>query len=111
MNDCARCGSCCYGDEMWIHVMAADDVVLGDDNVERLTVLTEHGRGYRSRSMKMVAGRCIALRDDLGDGRPGCSIYGIRPDICRTFCAGSPDCQAARRRRGGADPGVAGDTA
>jgi Fe-S-cluster containining protein len=84
---------------MWIHVMAVDDAVLGTENVERLTVLTEHGRGYRARSMRMVGGRCVAFRDDLGDGRPGCSIYENRPEICRAFCAGSADCLAARRRR------------
>jgi Fe-S-cluster containining protein len=103
ITDCVRCGSCCYGDEMWIHVMANDDAILGEENVQRLTVLTEHGRGYRARSMKMKDGRCVAFRDDLGDGRPGCSIYARRPDICRTFQAGSDDCGAARRRRGSDD--------
>lgn len=100
LDECVRCGACCYGDEMWIHVMAADDDILGEENVRRLTVLTEHGRGYRARSMKMVGGRCIAFRGDLGDGHPGCSIYECRPEICRAFRAGSSDCQAARRRRG-----------
>jgi Fe-S-cluster containining protein len=80
--------------------MAADDDILGEAEIARSTVMTEHGRGYRARSMKMVGGRCIAFRDDLGDGRPGCSIYERRPEICRTFCAGSSDCEAARRRRG-----------
>jgi Fe-S-cluster containining protein len=103
ISDCARCGACCYGDEMWIHVMAVDDDLLGDDNVARFTVLTQHGRGYFARSMKMVGGRCVAFRDDAGDGRPGCSIYGCRPEICRAFSAGTPDCLAARRRRGIAD--------
>jgi Fe-S-cluster containining protein len=98
-SGCVRCGACCYGDEMWIHVMAIDDGILGEDNVKRLTVLTEHGRGYRARSMKMVGGRCIAFRDDLGDGHPGCSIYERRPEICRDFSGGSADCLAARRRR------------
>jgi uncharacterized protein len=98
--DCRTCGACCYGDEMWVHVMAVDDDRLGDDRVHRLTVLTQHGRGYFARSMKMVGGRCIAYRDSLADGGCGCSIYDARPDICRTFEAGSADCHAARRRRG-----------
>jgi len=83
---------------MWVHVMAGDDSRLGPDGVRRLTVLTQHGRGFFSRSMKMVGGRCIAYRDQLEDGGCGCSIYELRPDICRTFAAGSPDCHAARRR-------------
>jgi Fe-S-cluster containining protein len=98
--DCRTCGACCYGDEMWIHVMACDDERLGHQGVRHLTVLTEHGRGYIARSMKMVGGRCIAFRDRLVDGGCGCSIYETRPDICRDFQAGSADCLAARRRRG-----------
>jgi len=50
--------------------------------------------------MKMEKGRCVAFRDRLADGGTGCSIYEVRPDICRTFEAGSADCHAARRRRG-----------
>ncbi len=98
--DCRTCGACCYGDEMWIHVMAGDDHRLGEDKVRRLTVLTQHGRGYVARSMKMEGGRCVAFRDSLGDGGCGCSIYEVRPEICRTFEAGSKDCYAARERRG-----------
>jgi uncharacterized protein len=97
--DCRTCGACCYGDEMWVHVMAVDDDRLGDDRVRRLTVLTQHGRGYFARSMKMSEGRCAAYRDCLADGGCGCSIYEARPDICREFAAGSADCHAARRRR------------
>jgi Fe-S-cluster containining protein len=81
--------------------MAGDDDRLGDDKVRRLTVLTQHGRGYFARSMKMTGGRCTAFRDELPDGGGcGCSIYEVRPDICREFAAGSPDCHAARQRRG-----------
>jgi Fe-S-cluster containining protein len=85
---------------MWIHVMAADDARLGDDNVRRLTVLTVHGQGYVARSMRMVGGRCVAYRDRLEDGGCGCSIYQHRPEICEAFTAGSKDCLEARARRG-----------
>jgi Fe-S-cluster containining protein len=85
---------------MWIHVMADDDERLGEARLRHLTVLTQHGRGYVARSMQMVGGRCVAYRDVLDDGGCGCSIYGARPAICRDFAAGSPDCHAARRRRG-----------
>ena len=98
--DCRACGACCYGDELWVHVMAGDDVRLGDDRLRHLTVLTQHGRGYFARSMKMQNGRCVAFRDRLPDGGTGCSIYEVRPEICRTFEAGSADCHAARRRQG-----------
>jgi hypothetical protein len=98
--DCRTCGACCYGDSMWVHLVAKDDERLGDAGVRRLTVLTEHGRGYFARSMRMVGGHCLAFAADLGDGGCGCSIYDVRPDICRDFAAGSLDCFAARARRG-----------
>jgi Fe-S-cluster containining protein len=99
--DCGTCGACCYGDEMWIHVMAADDELLGAEKVRRLTVLTEHGRGYVARSMRMVNGRCVAYQDYSAGAHAGCcSIYASRPGICRDFAAGTPDCHAARRRQG-----------
>jgi Fe-S-cluster containining protein len=98
--DCRTCGACCSGDTMWVHVLMNDDERLGPDRVRRLTVLTEHGRGYFARSMKMVGGRCAAFSETLDDGKVGCSIYAVRPDVCRDFAAGSPDCHAARRRQG-----------
>lgn len=99
--DCGTCGACCYGDEMWIHVMAGDDERIGDERLHRLTVLTEHGRGYVARSMKMAGGRCVAYQDNAAGAHPGCcSIYEVRPAICREFAAGTADCHAARKRRG-----------
>jgi Fe-S-cluster containining protein len=98
--DCRTCGACCYGDTMWVHLVADDDDRLGEERVRRLTVLTEHGRGFFARSMKMSGGRCVAFSEKLADGGCGCSIYQVRPEICRDFAAGSPDCLAARARRG-----------
>ena len=39
----------------------------------------------------------IQLPDEQG---VRCSIYEARPAICREFAAGTPDCHAARKRRG-----------
>ncbi len=98
--DCRTCGACCWGDELWVHVTRSDEERLGDDAFRRLTVLTEQGRGYRSRGMRMERGRCVAFRDQLPDGGGcGCSVYEIRPAICGEFDAGSDDCFAARERR------------
>jgi Fe-S-cluster containining protein len=85
---------------MWVHLLADDDERLGPERVRRLTVLTEHGRGFFARSMRMAGGRCVAFSDRLDDGQSGCSIYEVRPGICREFAAGTPACHAARARRG-----------
>jgi Fe-S-cluster containining protein len=46
-------------------------------------------------------GRCVctALRGTIG-ARVSCAIYERRPDECRKFTAGSPDCHKARAQAG-----------
>lgn len=34
------------------------------------------------------------------NGENRCTIYATRPDVCREFAPGSPQCQEARTRRG-----------
>ena len=67
---------------MWVHVLAVDEERMGE-RARELTVLTRHGRGYVACSMKMVDGHCVAMRPAAGSG--GCSVYPIRPDICRVL--------------------------
>ncbi len=98
--DCRTCGACCYGDERWIKLERGDDDRLGDLHA-KVTVWVEHGRGYRSRAMRMAQGRCVAYSDALPDGcGVGCSIYGVRPAVCRELDAGSVGCLEARARGG-----------
>ncbi|MDB5101020.1 MAG: hypothetical protein JWM80_5441 [Cyanobacteria bacterium RYN_339] len=39
--------------------------------------------------------RCIFLKGELGD-TVGCTAYARRPQVCRDFTAGTPECLAAR---------------
>ena len=49
------------------------------------------------RGMRCEGDRCLALVGTVGD-ETGCTIYGLRPDVCRTCQPGDPECLIARAR-------------
>lgn len=81
--DCVECGGiCCQG---IIDVYHVDEIFYDD-------ALTEEDPNKKyDRVMKMVDGRCIALKN----GR--CTIYLKRPTVCRDFQVGSSCCENYRR--------------
>jgi Fe-S-cluster containining protein len=96
--DCQTCGACCHGDEGWVHVDAADDArVDSSPALSAHVVLTRHG-GYVKRSLRMVGGACSALAKTPSGVT--CTIYEVRPSVCRELESGSDACHAARRARG-----------
>jgi Fe-S-cluster containining protein len=100
--DCQACGACCYGDDGWVHVDAADDArVDASERLRALVVMTRMG-SYVRRSLRMLNGRCAGLADT--DTGVTCSVYADRPTVCRALKAGSEDCVRARRARWG-EPG------
>lgn len=47
--------------------------------------------------MKCVGDRCAALGGEIGK-RTACTIYALRPDVCRACLPGDPECLMARAR-------------
>ena len=77
-NPCHACGACCDHPEPWstIDLDAAD---VASIPVE----MTVHSWGQRVK-MARNGNRCVALIGTVGiDAR--CSIYEIRPTICRSY--------------------------
>lgn len=66
----------------------------------RLTVLHDGPPSLRWRFLRRdpASGRCDALAGELR--KCSCSIYEDRPNLCREFEAGSPDCLEVRRKLG-----------
>jgi len=70
--NCQMCGNCCR-----LRIIS-----VTDDDIKRISekgykdFYAKKGNEYW---MKRVKGRCIFLKDDK------CSIYEIRPEICRKF--------------------------
>jgi Fe-S-cluster containining protein len=88
--DCFSCGACCYSNE----------VLLGKDDVRRfekagrpeLAAMPYARRKNGKLVLRLAADKgCLQLG---ADNR--CSIYAIRPDMCRTFPVGSECCLSAR---------------
>lgn len=80
-----------------MRVTGADWERLGVD-AERVA----HFIGNRA-FMKMNDGRCAALVPQIAaDGEPEylCSIYAVRPQVCRDLARGSPECEGERMSKG-----------
>lgn len=96
--DCLACGACCHNEPGWIHLMPEDDARVEASPVLAPLVEVTRVGGYVRHSLRMVEGACGAL--DRSPPGTYCRAYASRPTVCREFEAGSPDCHAARRRRG-----------
>jgi uncharacterized protein len=85
---CRACGACCSYSPEWPRFSLEADAqldaiptVLVDDTLAR---------------MRCYGDRCAALVGDVGVST-SCSVYSVRPDVCRACLPGDDACQMARR--------------
>jgi Fe-S-cluster containining protein len=83
--DCLTCGCCCAWSETW-------PVLIGDRDGEGIP---EDLIDLDNERMQSYGNRCSALEGKIGC-RVGCSVYAVRPLVCREFQAGSDDCLMVR---------------
>jgi Fe-S-cluster containining protein len=84
---CLTCGACCFSTlETYVRVSGDDHARLGA-LAEELVVFVGN-RAY----MRIVGGRCAALRVDAQERRFVCTVYDVRPQACRDLARGSPQC-------------------
>jgi len=89
--ECVDCGCCCYSTlRDYVHVRGADHARM-DDRARSLTEFDGH-----TCTMRMVDGHCAALVIDPDARTYHCSIYPMRPDVCRSLERGSGACRADR---------------
>lgn len=88
--DCLACGACCY----------SNNVILGDADIERFRRGGRPELGAMPYARRKNGKLTLRLAADKGCLQLGagnrCSIYPIRPDMCRTFPVGSECCLSAR---------------
>jgi Fe-S-cluster containining protein len=88
--DCLACGACCYSNE----------VVLGKDDVRRFERAGRPELAAMPYARRKNGKLVLRLATDRGCVQLGvdnrCNIYGIRPDMCRTFPPGSECCLSSR---------------
>ena len=91
LPECLACGRCCFSElPEYIRVFGCD-LDRMDDRAQALT----HFIGNRCY-MRMGASHCAALVIDPVLLRFACSIYEMRPDVCRSLERGSGQCRADR---------------
>ncbi len=84
---CQSCGACCAYSREWPRFTLEDDAALAripadfiDDTLGR---------------MRCQGDRCAALSGEIGVAT-ACTIYSVRPDVCRACQPGDDACRMAR---------------
>jgi Fe-S-cluster containining protein len=89
--DCRTCGACCSYSAEWPRLSLESDAHIARIPAE---LIDERGHG-----MRCTGNRCAALVGVVGQST-SCSIYAVRPDVCRACLPGDPECLEARRHFG-----------
>ena len=93
--DCTHCGACCRCFPIFASEADAEREVLIQSEARLLAGhLQDEGKVYRLFPLPFL-GACPFLETNQL-----CRIYETRPDVCRRFEVGSPQCIEARERVG-----------
>jgi Fe-S-cluster containining protein len=89
--DCQSCGACCAYNASWPRFSTETD--------EELDELPRHLVAEDEQGMRCYGDRCAALSGSVGVST-SCTVYDIRPDICRACMPGDGACLEARAAYG-----------
>ncbi len=87
LPECVACGSCCLSAQQDYLELFAIDLQRMDATAHGLT----RSDGAR-QFMRIESGRCAALCVDFTTRELRCTIYPMRPDVCRWLERGSGAC-------------------
>jgi Fe-S-cluster containining protein len=90
-SPCQSCGACCSYDAKWPRFTLEDDAAIAQIPAR---LVAKSGSG-----MRCVGNRCSALHGKIGQAT-ACTIYDIRPDVCRACEPGDDACNMARQHHG-----------
>ena len=90
-SPCQSCGACCSYSENWPRFTTEDDAALD--------LIPETLVNDRLSGKRCDGNRCAALSGKVGEAT-ACTIYAVRPEVCRTCMPGDPECAMARKRHG-----------
>lgn len=91
MDVCQACGACCSYSAEW--------PIFTTEDESELDLIPAHLVSSDLRGMACSGARCSALQGEVGRST-ACSIYGLRPDVCRVCQPGDEACSIARRHHG-----------
>ena len=90
-NPCQACGACCGYSQNWPRFSIESDA--------ELALIPEALVNERQSGMRCEGDRCAALTGKIGEAT-SCSIYAVRPEVCRICLPGDAECNLARRKWG-----------
>jgi Fe-S-cluster containining protein len=97
-DGCQACGACCSFSAEWPRFTLEED--------EQLDAIPDALVSSDRSGMSCSGDRCSALTGVVGKAT-ACSIYGLRPDVCRACVPGGEDCRIARDKFGLSAPPTA----
>ncbi len=91
VHDCQGCGACCAYSHEWPRFTLEDDADLALIPPK----FVDDGQGR----MRCDGERCSALTGAIGE-HTACSVYAVRPIVCRDCQPGDDACEMARAHYG-----------
>ncbi len=88
---CQTCGACCAHSREWPRFTLEDDAEI--DRIPSALIDDSQAR------MRCDGERCSALSGEIG-ATTACTIYDVRPLVCRDCLPGDDACSIARIARG-----------
>jgi Fe-S-cluster containining protein len=88
-NPCTTCGACCAFSKEWPRFSVETEA---DIRAIPAAFVSDQG-------MRCEGNRCSALDGRVGE-RTSCTIYDVRPEVCRSCLPGDAECNIARARFG-----------
>jgi Fe-S-cluster containining protein len=88
-NPCTTCGACCAFSREWPRFSVETEA-----DIQAIPVAFVGERG-----MRCDGNRCSALEGRVGV-RTSCTIYDVRPEVCRSCLPGDAECNIAREAFG-----------
>lgn len=88
---CQSCGACCATSRDWYRFSLESEA--------ELAAIPEHLVAADLSGMRCDGDRCLALTGRVGE-HTACSIYVVRPLVCRDCLPGDDACAIARAKAG-----------
>jgi Fe-S-cluster containining protein len=90
-SPCRACGACCAHSAQWPRFSLETDLAL---SLIPPALIDKAGG-----CMRCAGDRCAALEGKVGVAT-ACTIYAVRPEVCRACLPGDDECRLARQRAG-----------
>jgi uncharacterized protein len=90
-NPCLACGACCSYSSDWPRFSTESDEVIELIPPQLVNACLS--------GMRCDGDRCAALSGEIGVAT-SCTVYALRPEVCRTCMPGDAECTMARNKFG-----------